>query len=216
MTTPSKKPRLIVWGAGTPRTIRAHWILHELGLDYEKRPIGPRTGETQTPEFIRLNPKEKVPVLQDGDLTLTESAAIVTYLAETYGASQGLVPPASTQERAAYYEWCFFVMMELDAHTLYIIRKHIDLKEIYGEAPTAVRVAGDGFQKQVRVAEQRLASGGPSILGNTFTGADILLTTCLTSATNRKLPLGDVLRDYKERTTTREAYRRAYAANQRS
>ncbi len=207
--------RLILWGAGTPRTLRAHWILRELGLEYEKRPIGPRTGETQTPEFTNLNPSQKVPLLQDEMMTLSESAAIVTYLAETYGRSTGLVPPVSTRERAQYYQWCFFAMMELDAHTLYVIRKHKVLVEIYGEATNAVRAAQEGFEKQVSVADQRLASGGPFILGETFTGADILLTTCLTSADRYKIPLADNLRDYMERTTAREAYRLAFAANQK-
>jgi glutathione S-transferase len=208
--------RLILWGAGTPRTIRAHWILHELGLEYEKHPIGPRTGETQTAEFTRLNPRQKIPVLQDGTLTLAESAAIVTYLAETYGGSRGLVPPLGTRQRADYYQWCFFVMTELDAHTLYIIRKHVALRDIYGEAPNAVRAAGEGFEKQVRVADQRLAGAGPFILGETFTGADILLTSCLTSADNHKLSLTDALRSYMQRTTSREAYRLASAANRRA
>ena len=85
MTTTSEVPRRILWGAGTPRTMRAHWILHELGLSYERRPFGPRSGETQTAEFTKLNPRQKIPVLQDGDFTLAESAAIVTYLADTYG-----------------------------------------------------------------------------------------------------------------------------------
>ena len=207
--------RLILWGAGTPRTMRAHWILHELGLEYEKRPIAPRTGETQTPEFTQLNPSQKIPVLQDGSLTLAESAAIVTYLAETYGGSRGLVPPVGTPERADYYQWCFFVMTELDAHTLYIIRKHVALADIYGEAPNAVRAAGEGFEKQVRVADLRLAGGSPFILGEAFTGADILLTSCLTSADNHKLSLTDVLRNYMQRTTSREAYRLAFATNRR-
>ena len=72
--------RRILWGAGTPRTMRAHWILQEVGLEYERRPIGSRTGETQTDEFTRINPSQKIPVLQDGEFTLTESAAIVTYV----------------------------------------------------------------------------------------------------------------------------------------
>ena len=62
MTAATETRRLILWGARTPRTLRAHWVLHELGLEYEKRPIGSRTGETQTPEFKRLNPREKIPV----------------------------------------------------------------------------------------------------------------------------------------------------------
>jgi len=216
MTATTEKPRLILWGAGTPRTLRAHWVLHELGLEYEKHPIGSRTGETQTPEFKRLNPREKIPVLQDGDLALAESAAIVTYLAEKYGQPNGLIPPAGSPERAAYYEWCFFTMTELDAHTLYVIRRHTALREFYGEARNAVLAAQEGFQKQVRVADQRLALQGPFILGNTFTGADILLSTCLTWADRFELPLTERLREYMRRTTLREAYRLAFAANQRS
>ena len=210
----STELRRIVWGAGTPRTMRAHWILHELGLSYERRAVGPRTGETETPEFTKINPSQKVPVLQEDEFTLTESAAIVTYLGETYGASRGLVPPAATKERARYYQWCFFLMMELDAHTLYIIRKHADLKEIYGEAPNALRAAEEGFRKQVQVVDQRLAARGPFILGERFTGADILLTTCLTSAVRRRIPLTDVLQEYLKRTTSRDAYRLGQKANQ--
>lgn len=206
--------RRILWGAGTPRTMRAHWILRELGLSYERRPIGPRTGETQTPEFTKINPSQKVPVLQEDEFTLTESAAIVTYLGETYGAARGLVPPAATKERALYYQWCFFLMMELDAHTLYIIRKHADLKEVYGEAPNALRAAEEGFRKQVQVAGQKLASRAPFILGERFTGADILLTTCLTSTVRRRIPLTDTLQEYLKRTTSRDAYMLAYEANQ--
>jgi len=67
----------IVWGAGTPRTLRAHWIMHELGLDYERRPIGSRNGGNLTPEYTRLNPSQKIPTLQDDDLVVSESAAIV-------------------------------------------------------------------------------------------------------------------------------------------
>ena len=219
MTAITKKPRLIVWGAGTPRTLRVYWTLHELGLEYEKRPIGARTGETQTPEFMKLNLREKIPVLQDGDLTLTESAAIVTYLAEKYGQPTGLIPLVSSPERAAYYEWSFFTMTELDAHTIYVIHKHDSLGQhvkLYGEAPNAVRAAREGFQKQIRVADQRLARQGPFLLGDVFTGADILLTTCLTWAERYKLPITETLRNYMNRTTSREAYGFAFTANQRS
>ena len=55
----------ILWGAGTSRTIRAHWALAELGLDYDCRPILPRTGETQTAEFTAINPRQKLPALQE-------------------------------------------------------------------------------------------------------------------------------------------------------
>lgn len=216
MTEVQEEPLRILWGAGTARTLRAHWMLHEIELEYESRPIGSRTGETQTAEFSALNPRQKIPLLQDGRITVAESAAIVTYLAETYGQSAGLIPPLLSAERAAYFEWCFFVMTELDAHTLYVIRKHTALAAIYGEAPNAVRAAREGFVKQVGVAERVLAERGPFILGNTFTGADTLLATCLAWAERLEVPLTVTLREYVERTTSRRAYRLAYLANQRS
>ena len=71
---------LTLWGAGTARTMRAHWMLLELGLEYESHPIQARTGETHTEEFKRLNPRHKIPVLRHGSFVLTESAAIIQYL----------------------------------------------------------------------------------------------------------------------------------------
>ena len=212
----SEKPRRILWGARTARTLRAHWMLHELGLEYETRPIGSRTGETQTAEFSKLNPRQKIPLLQDGQITLAESAAIVTYLAETYGQGAGLIPPPGSQQRAAYFEWCFFTMMELDAHTLYVIRKHTQLAATYGEAANAVAAAREGFAKQVRVAEETLQAKGPFILGSAFTGADILLASCLSWAERLELPLAAGLKAYLARATSRPAYRLGHLANQKS
>ncbi len=102
MSAAQKNRHLILWGVGTTRTMRPHWVLHKLGLDYERHLIGSRTGETETPEFRALNPRGKIPVLQDGDLTLAESAAIITYLADIYGAGTGLVPPPLSRKRALY------------------------------------------------------------------------------------------------------------------
>jgi glutathione S-transferase len=191
-------------------------MLQELGLEYESRPIGSRTGETHTAAFSELNPRQKIPLLQDGRTTLAESAAIVTYLAETYGPATGLIPPLLSAERAAYFEWCFFVMTELDAHTLYVIRKHTALAAIYGDAPNAVGAAREGFAKQAGVAERVLLERGPFILGDTFTGADILLATCLGWAERLAVPLTATLREYLARATARQAYRLAWVANQRA
>jgi len=90
----SRNNTKIVWGVGTPRTLRAHWSMHELGLDYERRPIGSRNGGNLTPEYTRLNPSQKIPTLQDGDLVVSENAAIVNYLTTCYGAAKNLQPPA--------------------------------------------------------------------------------------------------------------------------
>lgn len=216
MTEIQERHKRILWGVGTARTLRAHWMLRELGLEYETRPIGSRTGETTTAEFTQLNPRQKIPLLQDGEITLAESAAIVTYLAQVYGQPAGLIPPPLTAQRAAYFEWCFFIMTELDAHTLYVIRKHTNLVAIYGEAPAAVRAAREGFAKQVQVADETVTERGPFVLGASFTGADILLTTCLGWAERLEVPLSATLRGYLERATARPAYRLAYAANQKA
>src|SRR5271166_2337669 len=120
--------RLVLWGVGTSRTLRAHWALHELGLDYERRPILPRTGETKTPEYTELNPRQKIPLLQDGDFTIAESPAIAAYLSNIYGTSENTLIPSDPREHAIWLEWCFYAATELDATSLYVMRRHGDLK----------------------------------------------------------------------------------------
>ena len=104
-------------------------------------------------------------------------------------------------------------MMELDADTLYVIRRHKGLRELYGEAPNAVKAATGCFRKQAQAAAQRLASTGPFVLGERFSGADVLLTTCLTGAVRGQIKLPDALHEYLKRCTACEAYRLAEAAN---
>ena len=200
-----------IWGGATSRTLRAHWACEELALAYTPHLIGSRTGATQSEEFRRLNPKEKIPVLCDGDLVLSESAAIVTYLADTYGRGD-LAPLPFTPERALYNQWMSFIQMELDAHTLYVMRKHKDLANLYGEAPAAVDTAIAGFKKQIQVVVDHLADR-PFLLGDSFTGADILLTSVLTWASNYGFELDAALQDYTETQTARPAYRRAAKLN---
>ena len=203
---------IVVWGVGTTRTMRAHWVLHELGLGYETRAIGSRTGETQTAAFRSLNPRQKIPVLQLGSLTLAESGAIVTTLGERF-ADGTLVPKAGTRERALYYQWCFWVMTELDAHTLYVMRRHQDLSDLYGEAPHAITAAREYFAWQLHTAEAEVRERGPYLLGDSFTGADLLLTTCLDWALVYKLPIGDELTAYRAGIALRPAYREAFQRN---
>jgi glutathione S-transferase len=106
---------LTLSGAGTSRTMRAHCMLMELGLDYRFHPIGSRTGETQTDEFKQLNPRHKIPVLQHGSFVLTESAAIIQYLSETFAGLGRMYAAGDSESRAALNEWCYFIISELDA-----------------------------------------------------------------------------------------------------
>jgi glutathione S-transferase len=203
----------ILWGVGTSRTIRAHWALHELGLAFELRPILPRTGETQTAEFTALSARQKIPLLQDNGLILTESAAIVTYLSDTYGQANNRLLPTDPRARAKCLEWCFFVISELDATSLYVMRRHGDLRHIYGEAPLANAAAAEYFQKQMRTVERALYENQHHILGNDFTAADILLSTCVTWAVRYGVPITAPVLAYNQRVTARPSYARALETN---
>src|SRR5271165_222252 len=205
--------RLVLWGVGTSRTLRAHWALHELGLEYESRPILARTGETKTPEYTMLNPRQKIPLLQDGDFKIAESPAIAAYLSNTYATCENALIPSDPREYATWLEWCFYAATELDATSLYVMRRHGDLKHIYGESPIALESAADYFVAQLRHAEQALQDGRPFLVGGRFTTADMLLTTCLTWAVSYQVPVTAACLAYMERITSRPAYRTSMAAN---
>ena len=66
------------------RSIRARWTLQELGVEFEAVTVNLIAGEHRRPEFLKINPAGKLPVLVDGDTVLTESIAIVICLAEKY------------------------------------------------------------------------------------------------------------------------------------
>jgi glutathione S-transferase len=204
---------LILWGVTTSRTLRAHWALAELDLPYKRRPIRPRTGETKTEEFTRLTARQKVPVLQDNDLVLTESAAIVAYLSDRYGNGQNHLYPADPTERAICLEWNFFVISELDAASLYVIRRHEALKHIYGHAPVASEAAAEYFAAQMRSVDRALGDGRRFIGGDRFSSADILLSTCLSWATDYGVPISQAAQDYNAHVTARPSYARAIEQN---
>jgi len=208
-------PDLTLWGAGTSRTIRAHWAMHELGLSYKVKPIGPRTGETKTAEYTRLNPRQKIPLLQDGDFCIGESAAIVAYLSRMYSTPERSLIPESTHDYAAWLEWCFFVVAELDSTSLYVMRRHRAdaLGHIYGVAPEVVAQAAEYFRSQLRHVEVALADGRPFLMGERFSSADILLTTCLDWAIAYGVGICENAMPYLERIQRRETYQRAVAAN---
>lgn len=97
---------------GTPptRAIRVQWLLNELGVECEvigRNPLG-----DPDPKFLALNPAGKLPVLVDGDVVVTESAAIPLYLAEKYP-HKGLIPSGSV-DRGQMYRWIFFLVTEIE------------------------------------------------------------------------------------------------------
>ncbi|MEH2472910.1 glutathione S-transferase [Nitrobacteraceae bacterium AZCC 2161] len=208
--------QLVLWGVGTSRTIRAHWALHELDLPYESRPILPRSGETKTPEYTALNARQKIPLLVDGEFRIGESAAIVAYLSQNYSTPEHVLIPEGKSLQAKWLEWCFFVVAELDSTSLYVMRRHgtvNGLAHIYGESPAVVTKAGEYFRDQLRHVDVALSDGRTYLMGDQFTTADIILTTCLTWAIDYGVGICDSAMPYLERTKARPAYQRAALAN---
>jgi glutathione S-transferase len=204
---PAGKPTL--YGYGTARQLRPHWMLAEMGVDYDFERVHPRTGQTMTPEFLKMNPRHKVPVLRHGDFVLCESAAIIQYISETFEAPRTVFIPQTALERARVNEWCYFVLTELDAIALYVIRRHTQLSNLYGEAPQAVKAAREYFSDQFDPIVPRIAQNGPCLFGDRISAADILLTTVIDWATQIEIDVPAEARDYCKRMMERSAYKRA-------
>jgi len=203
---------LIFWGAGTARTLRPIWVAEELGLNYQHRPIGPRTGETKTAEYTELNPKQKVPFCEDGDLKLSETIAICRYLVNKFGSPDRLHTPESIAGKAKEDEWLAFIYGELDETSLYVMRRHGALSAIYGEAPTAMEAAEEYVKRQLKVIRQHM-EGREYVLNQKFSLPDIFLTTCLNWVNSYEIEMPDVLENYRQRIVERAAYIRAMEVN---
>ena len=203
---------LTLWGSQSVRAMRAHWMLMELQLRYEFIPVRPRV-ETESGEFRAINPRGKVPVLRHGTLVLTESAAIVHYLVERFPTPPGIFGTTDAASRARVNEWSYFVMTELDATALYVIRRHVQLKHLFGDAPAAVEAAGAYFEAQVAAMCPRIASSSPFLLGEDLSAADILLVTCLDWASNVGLALPEEVHTYHQQVRARAAYGAAHSRN---
>ena len=207
---------LIVWGIGTSRTMRVHWMLQELGLDYETKPIAARSGETSDAHYRQINPKRKIPCLQHGSLSLTEGHAILHYLSSLADSPVEAEYQRSILGRARYDEWSSFILMELDATSLYVMRRHQDLHEIYGEAANANRAAREYFLKQLHAVLDSIPPEDGFLWGSQFSEIDILMVTCLDWASHYRIPLPERASRYRERIISRPGYKRAFAANYRS
>ena len=202
---------LEIWGAGTARTLRPIWMAEELGLEYKLFPIGPRTGETQTIEFTKLNTKQKIPLLKHDDFLLSESVAICRYL-QRISNSNNIFLPQDDKTMALEDEWCNFIYGELDETTLYVMRRHFDLKDIYGDSPEVVESCRNYFEKYLAIIENIL-SNQDTLFGYDFGLADILLTTCLDWAEAYEFHLPFNVSKYLETTRNREAYKIAFDIN---
>jgi len=90
--------------AQNTRAVRVAWLLEELGLDYEIEKLHLGGPDMRAPEYLKIHPLGRVPVLEDGDIRIFESGAIVQYILELYGNGR-LQPAVGTQEFSDYLQW---------------------------------------------------------------------------------------------------------------
>jgi glutathione S-transferase len=185
---------------GPTRSIRPRWTLQELGVPFESVEVNLVKGENRKPEFLKINPAGKLPVLVDGDLVLTESAAIVWYLAEKYS-EKGLLPQ-DVRERGEVQRWILFAVTELE-QPLWRITKHTRLYPEADRLPADVALAAREFHEMARVLDGHLR-GRRFVVGETATIADFVTAYTLDWGNEVRL-LADFpdLRAYMERMYAR-------------
>jgi len=160
---------------GPTRSIRARWALQELGVSFEAVTVNLRAGEHRDPRFLAINPAGKLPVLVDGDLVLTESVAIVLYLAEKYP-DRGLIP-AEPRQRAQVYRWLLFTATELE-QPLWRITRHTMLYPEHQRLPGDVPIAQQEFKAMAAVLEEHM-QGRQFVVSDGLTVADLVLAYTL-------------------------------------
>ncbi len=181
---------------GPTRSIRARWTLQELGLEFESIKVDLRAGDNTRAEFLELNRAGKLPVLVDEGFVLTESVAIVLYLAEKY--PQAGLLPADLHGKAQAYRWLLFTATELE-QPLWRIARHKVLYPAEKRLPADIELAREDFKSMAKVMGQHM-HGRSFVVGESVTVADFVLAYTLDWANVEEL-LGDfpVLQEYMER-----------------
>ena len=151
---------------GSPSTAGTaiHWMLLELGVPFEVKLLDFEKGEHKTPSFLALNPMGKLPTIVHRGVVVTETAAIIAYIADTFPAA-GLAPSPGEALRGAYYRWLFFGAGCFEPA---LLDRMMNRPEV--ERKSAV---GWGSYDEVLAALEAALSTGPWLLGDRFSAADV-------------------------------------------
>ncbi|WP_082446181.1 glutathione S-transferase family protein [Marinobacter lipolyticus] len=174
---------LKLYGTPPTRALRVIWLLNELGLEYELHPVDLLQGEQLRQDFLSLNPAAKVPVLVDGSLVVTESAAIQLYLAEKYPQA-GFIPEAM-EDRAQMYRWIFFLVTEIE-QPLWRIARHTLVYPEEKRLPQDVDLATQECMEMVAVLERHMAER-EFLVGDRLSVADFNAAYTLDWANEEKM-----------------------------
>ena len=183
------------------RSARVLWLLEEIGEPYDLTVL--KGEDRQTDEHRLRHPLGRVPVLEDDEGFLFESAALCLQLADVYPDAQ-LNWPLATHERGLVYQWTVFAMTELEPAVVEV-RRH-------REDDLARAQAGvERFQAAAAAVEQAL-DGHEYLVGERFSVADLVCGAVLIFAKGSGLTDGlPNITAYLERLEARPARQRATA-----
>jgi len=196
---------ITVFGEG--RGFRVVWLLEEMGLPYRLRPVDLLKGVEHDPEFLAINPSGFIPALQDGDVTMVESVAIMEYLMARHGPTP-LAPNPHDPAFGAYQQFLHLGEAGLAA-SIYFVVVSRNLAPEAERQNWGARKALEVFESRLRLVTRRLAHA-PYLAGETFTAADISVTYALLLARRAGgVKLGEAEQAYVARTIGRASYKRA-------
>jgi glutathione S-transferase len=197
---------ITVWGEG--RGFRVVWLLEEMGLEYTLRPVDLMKGVENDPEFLAVNPGGFIPAIQDGDVTMVESIAIMEYLIARYGSSS-LAPAVEDTTFPLYKQFMLLgeAGLMVPANAVMMNRRFAPEAE---RDNLVSRWALRTLETRLGLVNRQLAKS-PYIAGETFTAADISVTYAIEFArrTGSLTAYSELERAYVARTTERDAYKRA-------
>lgn len=200
-----------LYGFGQSRSFRCLWALEEAGMEYEyintKLRTEPEDPESaKRPAYMELNVQGKVPTMVNGDLILTESLAILNYIARSAPES-GLLPNDSMEAYAKIDELNSFVLAELE-QPLWSKGKHWFALPEEQRIPAMFETAKFEFDKAVRTLDH-LLSDSEFAVGNHFTLVDIMLAHTFNWAIRFEFDVPEKYQALRNRHFERPAARRA-------
>jgi glutathione S-transferase len=188
------------------RATRPRWLIEEAGIPCEIVSVDMQAGEHRTEAYRRIHPHNRLPSLQDGDVTLMESAAICMYLADKAPES-GLAPAVGTPERGLWYQWCVYGPVTLEPS---VYRWFQETRKPEGERDAAaMEAAKRDFGACARVLADAL-SGRDWLVADRFSAADVVIGSIVVWAQRMGLCEGyPDIEAYAARCAERPAFRRA-------
>ncbi len=166
--------KIKLWGRSTSINVQKALIaLDECGLGYDQTTIGRQHGGNKEPWYLEINPNGMVPAIQDGELSLWESNAIIAYLCGKY--SLGNLCPDNAAQRALCDQWMLWQITSVYPHLHPIFISRIRPKEYVG-GEALLKGAPAKMAKMLDILDAHL-EGKDYLMGNSFTMADIPIGT---------------------------------------